>query len=192
MKKTSLFLAMLLIVVFALFAMGSSEDTSTTPAPTNAPSAQSTQTTPATEAEPTTETTGAAKEGYGVGEAAEQKGVTVTLLSVSESEGSTFNTPTEGNIFVICEFEIENNSKKELNISSMLNFEAYCDDYTCTYSVGALLEKGDSNQLDGTVAPGKKFKGIIGYEVPTDWQELEVHFTPDLFGKEMVFIANND
>ncbi len=129
---------------------------------------------------------------FHVGETAELKGVKATLVNVTESDGSDFNTPTEGNVFVICEFEIENNSDSEINISSAMSFNAYCDDYTCTFSLGALLEKGDKNQLDGTVAPGKKFNGIIGYEVPSDWGELEIAFTPNVWsGKDIVFIAEN-
>lgn len=127
---------------------------------------------------------------FNVGETAQLKGVNATLVNVSESAGSAYNKPADGNVFVLCEFEIENTSNKELNVSSMMSFEAYCDDYTCTYSLPALLEKADKNQLDGTVATGKKFNGIIGYEVPAEWNELEIHFTPDIFtGKEMVFVA---
>ena len=58
-------------------------------------------------------------------------------------------------------------------------------------SLTALMEKGNKNQLDGTVAAGKKFNGVIGYEVPADWKELEVRFTPDFWsGKEIIFVAN--
>ena len=54
------------------------------------------------------------------------------------------------------------------------------------------MEKGSKNQLDGTVAAGKKFSGVVGYEVPTDWQELEINFTPDVWsGKDITFIATN-
>ena len=96
-----------------------------------------------------------------------------------------------GNVFVLCEFEICNNSDTEIAVSSMLSFEAYCDDYTCSGSFSALLEKGDKNQLDGTVAAGKKFKGVVGYEVPEDWKELEIRYTPDYWnGNDIVFIAN--
>ena len=57
--------------------------------------------------------------------------------------------------------------------------------------MGALIEKGNKNQLDGAVAAGKKFNGVIGYEVPTDWKELEVRFTPDFWsGKDIVFIED--
>lgn len=130
------------------------------------------------------------KNEFGVGETAELKGVSVTMVSVTESTGSQFNQPTEGNVFVICEFEIANNSNSEINVSSMMSFEAYCDDYTCTLSFGALLEKGNKNQLDGTVAAGKKFNGVIGYEVPIDWKELEVRFTPNFWsGRDITFVA---
>ena len=129
---------------------------------------------------------------YKIGETAELNGVRVTLVNVTESNGSDFNKPTDGNIFVLCEFEIENNSDKEINISSIMSFEAYCDDYTCTYSLSALLEKGNKNQLDGTVAAGKKFTGVIGYEVPVDWKTLEVKFTPDVWSDKVInFVANH-
>ena len=131
------------------------------------------------------------KNEFRIGETAELKGVSVTLVNVNESNGSQFNTPTDGNVFVLCEFEIANNSDKEIAVSSMMSFEAYCDDYTCTFSLTALMEKGNKNQLDGTVAAGKKFNGVIGYEVPADWQELEVRFTPDFWsGKDIIFVAN--
>ena len=130
------------------------------------------------------------KSAFLLGETAEQKNVQATLASVTESDGSAYNKPTDGNVFVLCEFEIANNSDKEINISSMMSFDAYCDDYTCNYSLTALLEKGNKNQLDGTIAAGKKFNGVIGYEVPADWNELEVHFTPDFWsGKDITFIA---
>lgn len=129
---------------------------------------------------------------FHVGETAKLNDVLVALVGVTENTGSSFNTPAEGNVFVLCEFDIDNQSNEEINISSMLSFEAYCDDYACGYSLGALIEKDNKNQLDGAVAAGKKFNGVVGYEVPEDWEELEVHFTPDFFaGKDIVFVATN-
>ena len=146
----------------------------------------------ATKGTEATESQKAEKTSFAVGEIAELKDVKVALLGVTESNGSQFNTPDEGKVFVLCEFEISNDSEAEVAISSMLSFEGYCDDYVCEYSLGALLEKGDKNQLDGTIAPGKKMKGVIGYEVSADWKELEVQFTPDFWsGKEIVFVATN-
>ena len=138
------------------------------------------------------EPTKAEKTTFGVGEIAELKDVKVALIGVTESNGSQFNSPAEGKVFVLCEFEITNNSQADVAISSILSFKGYCDDYTCEYSLGALMAKGDKNQLDGTVAPGKKMRGVVGYKVPTDWKELEVQFTPDFWtGKEIVFTATN-
>ena len=130
---------------------------------------------------------------FGVGDTVELNDVEVTLVGIHQSEGSAYNKPETGNVFVLCEFNIVNNSDEELNVSTMLNFDAYCDDYSCSLSIGALLEKEDKEQLDGTVAAGKKMNGVVGYEVPADWTEFEIRYTPDAFGgKEIVFIATND
>ena len=129
---------------------------------------------------------------FGVGETAELNNVGVTLLGVTESDGSAYNKPTEGNTFVLCEFEIENNSTSDIGISSMLSFDCYCDDYAASISLTALAEKGSKQQLDGTIAGGKKMNGVIGYEVPKDWKELELRFTPSFWSrKDVVFVAKH-
>lgn len=130
--------------------------------------------------------------GYAVGEVGSLKNVEVTLVSVTESEGGDLFAPEEGNVFVICEFDIANQSKEELSVSSILSFDAYCDDYACSYSLSAQMAS-DKSQLDGAVAAGKKMNGVIGYEVPSDWKELEIHFSPNVWsGKDLVFIATHE
>lgn len=122
------------------------------------------------------------------GEAAEKGGVQVTLLDYKESNGSEYNTPGDGNVFLLIEFEISNNTEKEIAVSSMLSFEAYADDYTLNYSLSALMEK-EGDQLDGSIAAGKKMKGWIGWEVPKDYKSIEVHFTPNVWsGDKIVFM----
>lgn len=129
---------------------------------------------------------------FKLGDVVELSDVTVSFVDVVTSSGSDFNKPTDGNVFVLCEFEISNNSSEELAVSSMMSFEAYCDGYSCSLSLQALMEKGNKNQLDGTIAAGKKMKGVVGYEVPADWTELEIHYTTDLLSnKAFVFVANN-
>lgn len=126
---------------------------------------------------------------FGVGETAEMNDVQVTMTGYEESSGSEYNTPADGNEFVLIDFEIANNSDSELNISSMLSFEAYADDYALNYSLNAMIENEDEAQLDGTIAPGKKMSGAIGYEVPTDWSELEIHFTDNVWSNnKFVFV----
>lgn len=127
---------------------------------------------------------------YGVGEKATLGDYAVTLVNVTETKGAAYLGPADGNIFVICEFEIENNSNKDIAVSSMLSFEGYHDDYASNLSVSAMASS-DKPQLDGTVAAGKKFNGIVGYEAPSDWKEFEVRFTPDFWnGGELVFVTN--
>lgn len=129
---------------------------------------------------------------FNVGETAELKSVQVTLVNVEESEGESFLQPTDGNVFVSCEFEIVNNSSKEINVSSLISFEAYCNDYSTAVSLSALSAFSDKNQLDGTVAPGKKMNGIVAYEVPADWSKLEIEYSPSFWGKAMKFVAEHN
>lgn len=168
--------------VLALIIIGAAGSGGSEPAPAAASSTSA--------AAPKSESKAPVKKTFGVGESAELKDIVVTLVSVEESSGSQFNQPTDGNVFVICEFEIENNSSSEINVSSLLSFAAYCDDYSLNFSLTALLEKGNMNQLDGQIAAGKKMNGIIGYEVPIGWNELEIRFTPSFWsGNEIIFTA---
>ena len=133
------------------------------------------------------------KQVFKLGDAVELDGITVSFVDVVTSTGADFSKPEEGNVFVLCEFEIANNSKDELAVSSMMSFEAYCDGYTCDYSLSALLAKGNKSQLDGTVAAGKKMRGVVGYEIPSDWKELEIQYTLDLIkGNKIVFLATSN
>lgn len=113
-------------------------------------------------------------------ETAEMNDIQVTMTNYKESAGSEWNSPASGNVFVLVEFEIVNNSDSDLAISSMLSFEAYADDYAANSSLTALLEN-DQNQLDGSIASGKRMRGWVGYEVPSGWRTLEVHFTDNVW-----------
>lgn len=167
------------------------EEPTEEPAPAEAPAEEpDTVETPAEEPaeEPVEE-----KAEYGVGDTLTQNDITVTFLGVTETRGSAYNKPSEGNVYVLCEFEIANNKSTDLGVSSMMNFEVYCDDYSTSLSLGALIESGNKSQLDGTIAGGKKMKGVVGYEVPADWTQLEIHYTPSaLFAKKFTFIANHE
>ena len=116
------------------------------------------------------------KDTFTVGETAEMQDIQVTLSNYEESEGSSFYKPSEGKVFVLAEFEIANNSDKDLAISSLLSFKAYA----VNYSVAAMIDKSDST-LDGSVAAGKKMKGWIGYEVNADWGKVEIEFSPEVW-----------
>ena len=126
-----------------------------------------------------------------MGETAEQGDVQFTLVNVYESSGSELITPDDGNIFLVCEFDISNNSEEDIGISSVMNFEAYCDDYSLTLDIMGLQvpEAEGKSQLDGNIASGKKMNGIVAYQVPSDYKTMEINVTPDFWsGKDMKFI----
>lgn len=126
---------------------------------------------------------------FTVGDTLEMDNVLVTLNDVSESNGSQFLKPTDGNVFVICEFTIENNTDSEMAVSSIMSFEGYFDDYAANLSLGAMTADQSKQQLDGKVAPGKKISGVVGYEAPEDWAEMEVRFKPNAFTSD-AFVFN--
>lgn len=127
-------------------------------------------------------------ETFSVGDTAEYKGVKVTLNSVTESNGSQFNKPTDGNVFLLVNFTIENNTDTDLAVSSLMSFDAYQDGYSTNLSITALLEK-TGEQLDGTIAPGKKMQGSIGYEVPATYTEFEINYQSDVWSsKKFTFV----
>lgn len=120
---------------------------------------------------------------FSIGETAEMNDVQVTMIDYSESNGSEWNEPIEGKVYVLVEFEIQNNSDSELAVSSALSFEAYADDYAANASLGALMENKET-QLDGSIASGKKMRGWVGYEVPVEWKTLEIHFTDNVWSSD--------
>lgn len=131
---------------------------------------------------------------YGVGETVDIKGVKITLESVDMSYGdrdeefSAF-APQEGNVFAVCNFLIENNSDKELDINSFY-FNAYedgfaVDSYIFTEGIGV-------KDLNGTASPGRKIKGALVYEVSEDFKELEIEYQPSFWNdKKALFIYTN-
>ena len=112
------------------------------------------------------------EETFGMNEAAVFDDLKFTATDLEESEGSEYNKPEDGNIFVGVKFEIENISDEEHSISSMLLFNAYVDDVQCddSFSAGLAFDK----TLDGELAPGKKMIGYYSLEVPKDWKKIEL------------------
>ena len=110
----------------------------------------------------------------------DKNGVSVTVTGYKESKGSSWNTSDSGNIFLLIDVTIENNSSDEVNMSSLMSIDGYCDGYSSDYSFGAAMAA--SNTLDGSIAAGKKMKGQAAFEVPKDWKEFELHITPDYWG----------
>lgn len=176
-------LVVVVLVVIAAFA-GSGE--SSTPQKVESTSGTSQSASQAGEAQPQPEQTV-----FTVGDAVELNGVKTTLLSAEEYPGKQYMMPTDGNVFLVCQFEIENDSSAEITVSSMVSFNAYCDDYSVNLSVTGEMLEDSWKTLDGTVAPGKKINGVIAYEIPQDWQKMEISYTPSYWsGHDVQFEIN--
>ena len=80
------------------------------------------------------------KDTFGLMETAEMNNVQVTMTNYNENYGSEWNKPTDGNVFLLVEFEIANNSTSELAVSSIISFDGYVDGYSASTSFSALLE----------------------------------------------------
>lgn len=110
---------------------------------------------------------------FKVGETAEIGKVRMTLNNVYESRGNEYYTPAEGNEYVILEFTVENGGEEEVTLST------------------AMLS--GKIQLDCVVAAGEKATGVLGYEVPADWQEISVKYTEEvMFGESAVFAVTRE
>lgn len=121
---------------------------------------------------------------FQVGEVAEFKGIRVSVTGYEESNGNDWGTPEDGNIFVFPEIEITNNSDEEITISSMISFECYVDDYKSDFSSNAFMAistEDGKQQLDGSVASGKKLKGVLGIEAPADWKVIEIYYKDNVW-----------
>ena len=178
-------IAVLVVVVLFILvgvAGGGSSKNDAASSSTTSSTVQTDNAAASQEAAPTPEP----KTTYTVGETAEDKDIKVTLVSAEQSTGSQFLTPADGNIYVVLEFEIENNSNTDISVSSLASFEAYCDDYSVNMDLTANLLYDNKNQLDGSVAAGKKMNGVIGYEVPADFKTLEVKFTPSFWSNRAI------
>ncbi len=109
---------------------------------------------------------------FGLDETAVFENIKVTASEVKESDGSTYNTPDDGMVFVGVKFTVENISDEDQAMSSLLLFDAYVDSVKCDYSFGAAVDF--SGTIDGTISPGKKLVGWYAVEIPKDWEELEL------------------
>lgn len=128
---------------------------------------------------------------YTLGDVVDWDGVSISFVNGYLSNGDGYFAPSEGNVFVICEFEVSNETSETFMAGSILSFSAFVDDYEVDSSFLAMAST-NMEPFGGDVASGRKMRGIIGYEVPSDWELFEVEYTPDLWGdKTLTFAVSN-
>lgn len=123
-----------------------------------------------------------------IGDTITVREVEITLDAAEISQGVQYNAPGDGKVFLFLTFSVANNSKNEINLSSLISTDAYVDDYSTDINIMAVAASSESS-LDGSVAPGKKMKGVLAYEVPEDFEIFEVSIQPDPFRSDTADFA---
>ena len=117
---------------------------------------------------------------FAVGDVIETSSLKISYLSAGQyTSDNEFLQPKDGYVYYRVEFEFENIGKSDELVSS-LDFECYADGYSVdeTY-VG-------EDTLSATISSGKKVKGAIYYEVPSDAQEIKLEYEINYFTEDKV------
>lgn len=122
---------------------------------------------------------------YSVGDTVEAKGMTIRYLSCEEYvSDNMFIQPEEGNHYIRLEFEFENTGSSDQSVSAF-SFDCYADGKACEQSYLG----GDT--LSASLSAGRKVKGSVIFEVPSNAQTVEVEYLADYWtSNRIVFRAN--
>ena len=120
--------------------------------------------------------------------------ISLTDAKTFDELGSEYFTekPEEGKVYLICFFEVENVSDED-DYFNYFYVESYVDGYNQQFAL-TMSDVDGLKILTGDVAAGKKLKGYLAWEVPSDWQELEVSYKDDLWTgeKAATFVVTPD
>ena len=126
-----------------------------------------------------TEETPISNEFY-VGDVLETDELRISYLSAEEyTSGIGFMQPKDGNVYYRMEFEFENISDSDQFVSSY-NFECYADGYSVDRSFA-----GDDD-LNSTISPGKKAKGGVYFEVPSDAESIVLEYETNVWTEDKI------
>ncbi|UYC93795.1 DUF4352 domain-containing protein [Clostridium perfringens] len=127
-------------------------------------------------------------ETFKVGDTIQTKDFKITVNKVETSEGGEFVKPKDGNEFIKADITIENISKEEQNVSSMIMFKVVDKDGR---SYNQAIVEDQNGQLDGKVAPGRKMTGEYVVEVPKGATGLQLEFDSSLLNSGQVIVDLN-
>ncbi|WP_066638551.1 DUF4352 domain-containing protein [Desulfolucanica intricata] len=116
---------------------------------------------------------------FSVGESVKMGDLQFTVNSVRNSNGNNFIKPKEGNVYLLADCTIDNLSQEATSISSILMFKVVDNE---GYNYNVTIGPDTRGTLDGELAPGRKMRGELVFEVPVQAQSLELIFEPNLFG----------
>lgn len=163
-------------LVFILSLVGCSEATITKVEDTKATSTKS----------PTEETKKevATPEIYKIGDTVAFNDLHITLNSAEYSKGGEYEKPAEGNQYIVLDITADNKGTEEATVSSIMNTSMVDGE---GYEYQAAFVTFVKNQLDGTVAAGRKLRGQLAFEVPKEAKTLEFIYSEVFSSGQAIF-----
>ncbi|MBW6474358.1 MAG: DUF4352 domain-containing protein [Anaerolineaceae bacterium] len=125
---------------------------------------------------------------YNVGDLIEIKNHTMAVLGWEDISAGDFLGPDPGNKFVAVEMFFANNSQSRISISTLLqmNLKDEADrSYEIDFSASSEIKDGS---VDGSLVPGEKIRGKVGFQVPENVQNLQFVFDASVFGSGKVVV----
>lgn len=125
---------------------------------------------------------------FKVGDVVQLKNYKVTVNKIRTDNGGEVSKPKDGNVFFYVDCTIENISKEEQTVSSILMFKVRDADGR---SLEQAIPEHQNGELDGKVAAGQKLSGEYVVEAPKDKTGLKLVFDGSLFGGKQVIVQLN-
>lgn len=125
----------------------------------------------------TEESTDSSDDYFTLGDSVETNDLIITFSSAKLTlDDVAYQSPDDGDAFMKLDFEFENISDEDQDISGY-DFSAYADDYAVDYI---------DSTFDTTLSPGKKTKGSIYFEVPMDTKVFDTEYSTSYYGNSKV------
>lgn len=167
MKK----LLLILFLFVAMFLVACTE--------TSEPTVVETEDKPENEAteETSSEANEEVKTEFNLGETIELDGAVLTVTNVEKSQGSEFDSPKEGNEYVIVHVKIENSGDENLAYNPF-DFTLKNSNGQITDTAFALVSQ-ETDITSGELAAGGTVEGTIPFEAPVGDTALQLIYTPN-------------
>ncbi|WP_373899653.1 DUF4352 domain-containing protein [Haloimpatiens sp. FM7315] len=128
---------------------------------------------------------------FKVGDVVQLKDFKITVNKVYTVSGNEFAKPKDGNEFIAVDCTVENISKEEQAVSSLIMFKVVDKDgRACEYSMTGQTA-ANAGQMDGKVGVGRKMTGVYVVEVPKGTTGLELEFDSSLLSNGQVVVTLN-
>lgn len=121
------------------------------------------------------------KKEFSVGDVVETSDLKITFISADKyKEENEFSQPKKGNTYYRMQFEFENIGDSDQTISSLSNWTCYADGYAMEQYFGG------EDEMDGSIAPGKKMKGSVYFQMPKKSKEITLEYECNFWTEDKV------